>query len=515
MRAVARPLLSAVAMMRHRRSLLTHTSCAAVVAALVAGGAAIGCGGGGAVDDPVPPDAAAGLCEGRPCVTEVPDEATWATISVPYQHARCDLVETSKFIAPARADVPLPQPVFIDVGEQPFHLDFLRDELPAWFGGLTQAQYIALVQARATRGLWAGALYRITDEAGRTEGYGFDVIVDPRSGQEQLTEAEVTAVRELLAAHVELPLVYVPTTTLAIQAAWTFSEEPVSFGRNCSDIPCANGDEICIEVPTAVPVCGQFWEGRSIETEYLHKARVTAEAGALAVSTEPGSYPVPALFGAGEGTPARLAIVPGASATMLIEDVGGSLRATYKQPMTLDGQALELSWELWGVTAGRGFRLAEPSAGAYFGAYLTPVTPGEPWADWALLGSCANADDEAWRVRATFADGGQATIHTRYQPPLAGSGPLFVVGAEVEFAGETRVVTDYFELVYAGMHHNWNNQYWVLWDEPIDVDGELAYGLWFDEAEFTSELDGAYLLGAAQQVLAPISVDTYVVEPDL
>ena len=172
---------------------------------------------------------------------------------------------------------------------------------------------------------------------------------------------------------------------------------------------------------------------------------------------------------------------------------------------------IELRWELSLPPDGGGFLFAEPFLGDHFGAML-----GDPAATTqdvlTQLGSCTSESLEPWRVRGALADGGGFQIAYRYQPPFAGSGPLFPTRGEVTLGGQTAVVDDYFRLVYAGEHHNWNNQYWVLFATPVTYRGHAVHGLWLDEAAFTSELDAAYTLDAAQQPLDTLDVTSYVVE---
>ena len=103
-------------------------------------------------------------------------------------------------------------------------------------------------------------------------------------------------------------------------------------------------------------------------------------------------------------------------------------------------------------------------------------------------------------------------LDVRYQPPFAGSGPLFPTRGEVTLGTTTTIVDDYFRLVYAGEHHNWNNQFWVLFDAPLTYQGHAVHGVWLDEAAFNSELDGVYTLDAARRPLDTLTATSYVVE---
>ena len=79
------------------------------------------------------------------------------------------------------------------------------------------------------------------------------------------------------------------------------------------------------------------------------------------------------------------------------------------------------------------------------------------------------------------------------------------------FGGQTTTVTDYFRLVYAGVHHNWNNQFWILFDPPVTYGGHAVSGLWIDEEAYMSELEAAHTLDAALQPLDRLDVTSYAV----
>ncbi len=467
------------------------------------------CGDSDAVSTP---DASTGLCAGRPCLTSIDDAADWAAVSTAHvEPRRCDFLEDSKFIAPASAAAELQEVVFQDVKAHRLHLDFMTAVLPEFFGGLTPQQYQQVVLRRAGRQYWAGALFRLVDERGATTGYGFDVAVDP-AWDEQLTEAEVASVQALLVARFHLPLDYAPTSADAIYQARMFTGVVAHFPRACQYVPCATAGVDCVQVPTATAVCGHFMEGRSAAVELARKARVTVAARTIDLPRGAGNHTVPALFGPGELGPDRAAITPAAAtATYQVVVQPSFVQHIYTQRYSSPAGPIELRWEVPLPEGGGGFRFAEPYLSDYFGAMLGEAAATTQDA-LTQLGSCTAETLERWRARGTLSDGGDFRIDYRYQPPFAGSGPLFPTRAEVTLGGQTAVVDDYFRLVYAGEHHNWNNQYWVLFAAPVTYRGHPVHGLWLDEAAFSSELDGAYTLDAARQPLDTLTVTGYVVE---
>lgn len=472
------------------------------------------CSGSGATPAP---DAATGLCAGRPCLTEIDDAADWAAVSAAHaEPARCDFLEDAKFIAPASAAAELQEVVFQDVKAHRLHLDFMTAVLPEFFGGLTPQQYQQVVLRRAGRQYWAGALFRLVDERGATTGYGFDVAVDP-AWDEQLTEEEVAAIAARLATRFHLPLTYAPTTDDAIGAARGFElAPPPHFPRACQHVRCATAGVDCVRVPSAVSVCGHFWEGRTIDVELARKARLAVAPQTIDLPRAIGTHTVPALFGAGELGPAHTPLVPAAAtARYEVKQVTPQfVQRTYLQTYRVGAgpTTTELRWEVPVPNDGGGFLFEEPHVSDHFYGYLG--TPGATSNDEvSQLRSCTAESLERWRIRGALTGGeGDFQLDVRYQPPFAGSGPLFPTDAEVRFGAATASVHDYFALVYAGKHHNWDNQYWVLFATPIDYRGHPVSGLWLDEESFTTQLEAAWTLDAQRRPLDRLSVTGYVFE---
>jgi hypothetical protein len=474
---------------------------------------AAGCGGGGggAPDAPGGADAETGLCAGKPCKTSIDDEADWTAVNAPYSGLRCDFLEDGKYIAPATASAALQEIVFQDVEVHRLHLEFMTQVLPKYFGGLSPAMYQALVQRRATRQYWAGSIYRIVDEAGVTEGYGFDVITDPTMWEEDLTEAEVAAIGELLRTRFHLPLVYAPTTPEAIYLARSFTTVESHFSRACQHVTCDTPGVDCVEVPTALSLCGEFMEGRTIETEHAQKTTLAATPGVYNLPRAPGTHSVPAIFGGGEFGPARIPIAPAsATATYTVTDYGSWIAHDYTQAFTAGAHTLEIAWQIALPQEGGGFLLAEPYVSRNVGAQGI-YDNSTSYDDMIRLSSCTAADLEHWRITGTMAAGDGFSIDFQYEPPAAGSGPIIPTRAQITLGGATATVTDYLSLVYAGQHHNWNNQYWVLFDAPITYLGHPIHGLWLDEASYNFDLEAAHTLDAAHQPVDTLTVDDYAV----
>ena len=471
-------------------------------------------GGGGNPDAPPPPDADTTICAGKPCLTSIDDTADWAFVSAPLGGERCDFSEDTKYIAPATSAAALQEVVFHDVKAHRYHIDFMTQELPQYFGGLSPEMYQAIIQRRATRQYWAGAVFRLVDIGGATIGYGFDVIVDPTQWEEELTEAEVAGIKAQLEARFHLPLVYAPTTQEAIYAAYGFETVESHFPRSCWITQCDTPGVDCVEIPSTVPLCGHFMEGRTIEAEHTWKGRLTAVAGTYDLPRGAGTHTVPAMFGAGELGPTRTPITPiGTTATYTVTQVGQYWTRDYAQRFRVGSgtQQFELTWGIQLPENGGGFLLEEPHVGGHFWAQ-GGIVGSTQWEDRVQFSSCTAESFDHWRIVGTMAGGDGFTIDFQYEIPGAGSGPLFVTRGQVTLGGQTATVTDYFDLVYAGQHHNWNNQYWVLFDAPLTYQGHPIHGLWLDEMPYQFMLEEAHTLDAQLQPRDLLDVTTYVVE---
>lgn len=449
-----------------------------------------------------------GVCAGRPCLTWIDNLADWTVVSAPHlPDGRCDFLEDAKFLAPATADAALQAIVFQDVGVHRLHLDFMTQALPEYFGGLAPETYRQIVQRRATRQYWAGVLFRLVDARGATTGYGFDVVTE-RTYDERPTEAEVQVIASQLATRFRLPLVYAPVDGDAIAAAGNFEAE-VHLPRACEQIACATAGVDCIEVPTGFALCATFQEGRDAETELAAKARVTVTATSVDLPRAPGRYEVPAIFGAGEVGAARVALIPdGTTARYAVEDQGGFRLRGYHQRFTLAGAPYEVSLAVRVADGGGGLRLDPFTATAsYLASLRASASTTSTW-----LSSCTAAADEPWQIRGELGGGDRFAIDYRYRDTGFASRPVFVTRGTVTLDGVTAVVDDYFRLVYAGEHHNWNNQFWVLFADPISYRGHPVSGVWLDLAAASWDLDAAYTLDAERQPLDVLTVTGYVVE---
>jgi len=488
----------------------------------------VGCGGtaakrDGAPVDGVPADAgardapadvASDLCAGKPCLTAIHDEADWAFVAGDFASGRCEIDQLSKYLAPATPDAELQETVYQDVKAYPFHLEFVREVLAEYFGGITRDAYYDMVLKRAQRQYWTGALFRIIDGS-TTLGYAFDVYLDPVDPIEQVTRDEVIAIHDLLAETFSLPLGYAPWTDIAIENARAFDPLPFPLWLpvECPTEPCEDPGDNCLEVPPATDVCGVFLEGRSVEQEYAHKVRLHMEPGYYKLPKDDGGMPPKyTLFLSGEYGPAREALSPLGHGYWSVTPEPPNVRYAYSQLLTDGSNNVVFSWDFSLPASGGRIVAEEPWLSQQFWPHGL-VNGGAVPDDHLRFASCTYEGLDLFHADGTLAGGDSFRLEYRHQLPVAGSGPLNIVAAQVTLDGATANVSDYFQLVYAGEHHNWNNQFWVIFDEPMTYSGHPVYGLWVDEAAFSCcPLDGAWTLDASLHALDELSVLDYQVE---
>lgn len=473
------------------------------------------CGGStssGDADAGVGADASPGVCDGKPCLTRITDADDWEQLADDTT-TRCDFDEGLKYITPATESALLQATVYQDVKVHRFHLEFLRAVFPSLFGGLPGDEYSRLVQNRATRRYFAGSIHRVIDPNGTVIGYGFDVIVDPSDPAEQLTETEIQDLGDQLRRSFALPLGYAPTQTAAIDNARSFGDMgfPVHLPRTCPLPQCVNSAKNCLAIPTDIDVCGVFMEGRSIQVEHDRLIQLTMPAGAWELPREATTAMPMTWFQSGTYGPEQTPITLDGQGSLTVVDNGAWLSYEYTQSLKAGSDTIEIRWSLSAPSdTSTQFTVEEPWLTD--NAFISGGLNGSTDYDQSLaLSSCTYEGLDLWYGEGVLTGGDSFRLHIRHRVPFAGSGPLNIVAAEVTLGGNSVTVDDYFNLVYAGEHHNWNNQYWVLFDTPVSYgSGEMAYGLWIDEADFSCcPLDAVWTLDASLQPKDKLTVTSY------
>lgn len=452
-------------------------------------------------DDAPPPND--DLCESGACLTAIDDEADWQAVSEAQAGPRCEFADETKYIAPATATAALQETVYQDVAQHRFHVEFLRTVLSQYFAGLTPEQYATMVQRRATREYWGGAIARIVDVDGNTVGYGFDVIVDQSDVNEGVTEAEVEAIHAILSESFHLPLGYAPRTPWAINDAQGFDLPfTLYLPRACGVAEfCLDPEDSCIDIPADLSMCGQFVDDRPIALEHRRKIQVAIPRGEWALPTD-GSVELTLISGGTYG-PERTQITAGPGLITWRDDFD---LWEYTQTLTAGDETIQIWTQFYAGTLPATVTLAEPHISQGTGFFGT-IGDGGDQQDTLPIQSCDFPDLEPWSLRATVGDGDTLHLQFRWMEPFAGSAPLAFQRATVTLGGQEHVVADYFDLVYAGLHHNFDNQWWVLFDQPVSYLGHDIHGLWVDGGTYMPDpVDAIYTLDGNLQALDTLEV---------
>ena len=88
-----------------------------------------------------------------------------------------------------------------------------------------------------------------------------------------------------------------------------------------------------------------------------------------------------------------------------------------------------------------------------------------------------------YTIDLALEDGQSIQLHQRWRPAMAGTGPSNLVFGDVNILEGSVQQSDYWKLVYASGHHNWDEVFWVLFDPPFDD----TYGVAIEGGEFLGD----------------------------
>ena len=453
-----------------------------------------------------------------------------------------------EYLLPVRDDDALLPTLFQDTERFPRQQEFLEEVFPERFPTLDTEEYLALVARRQTRNYFAGSVSRVRTDAGIV--YGFDVFVDASDPTELLTEAEVEAMRQRLLTDFRLePLGYLPGTAAAREVAdsWGETTFPVFIDVGFGDVDEGDVDEeeeppvaepplptpvFTLEIPEHTALCGTFAEAgrmRGLLEEYDLKTTVRLRSGALALPTVNESIAMgiveELVFGPeqlradslGEGT-FQVRRVP-------LGDGVTAYRFTYAEDFVLPGgEPLAFALVAPLIFRARGNDALDGPA-VLDEAFFT-VNAGDEAFQGTLdgrpllrYGSCTYSELQLFEIAVTLdsgelAGGGSIRLDERFREAesLVETGPASLTRATIQLGGATRIVTDYWRLVYSASRHNRWARYRIYLDPPQAVDG-LESPVHVVEVRAPEPFDGSreqvFLLGKNLEQLAIPRVVTY------
>ncbi len=266
---------------------------------------------------------------------------------------------------------------------------------------------------------------------------------------------------------------------------------------------------LALVVPESAEACGVFSEFRTLAEEYSLLARMTLVPGRLDLPAGAANLDADLIAALLVG-PAKEPATPLGPGTFRPQfETAGSRRIylyTYTQSFRVGTAPLDLELRLppfWTDSEG-----SDETELIFDESFLSlsldmRATFGE---ERLIFASCTYAALPLYETTVTAVSGERIVLRGRHLPPLAGSGPENLVSATVELAGSTRTQSDYWRLVFAADHHNWDRRYWVLLDPPI---GDTHVVELREATRFTREPPVLRLLVADFRLLRDLAVASW------
>jgi hypothetical protein len=448
-----------------------------------------------------------GICENRPCLTSVGDDREWSFVSGPSRGpSRCDLAEETLFALPRNAGTAIAETIYADAEAYDNLYFFLEAHFANELPDLDPAAFFETFERSDTREYWTGRIFRTGGGS-----YGFDVEGDFYFGSPP-DAAQLEEIRTALMQTFGFTLAYAPQESSAIGRAEQFQDPPfeVLLPEPCAGEGCADPDAFCVVVPEATELCGHFAEGRDVPGELAAKIRLDILPGNYEIPREVGTMPMRLIAGGSFGSD-RMPIDASEEGTLTVQDVGGYLYYQYAQRLTAGADLIEINWDLDSTRSP--LILREPFLTEQHGYGV--INGSQMFPDGQIVaGSCTAGGLSRYFAEGELGGGDSFRFTYRHRIPFAGSGPLFLTGATVTLGGQTASVGDYFDLVYAGEHHNWDNQFVIIFDAPMTYMGHDVHGIWIDEPPTTCcPVETVHTLDASYQKLDQLPVTSYVRSP--
>ncbi len=281
-----------------------------------------------------------------------------------------------------------------------------------------------------------------------------------------------------------------------------------------SELNPPNQDLFTIQIPPDTKVVGVFQEGRSLIDEYELLSTIHFAEGDFTIPTNPGQYDLDIIkrfeFGRKDQTAEALGTgrVDVSVETGVDSDI---VRFKFMQDFKVNGNTINLSIDnLWtSITNGaldqESLLFDEP----YLSQNLYMLGKMQVGVRIIFLRFASSGYESLplYLLDLQLEDNQFIQLYQRWQPPMAGSGPANLVFATYNIHEGIGIQSDYWNLIYAAEHHNWNEQYWVFFDEPI---GE-AFGLAVITEDFPSAIE-VYTLDADLYPLRSIEINSIIKE---
>jgi hypothetical protein len=245
----------------------------------------------------------------------------------------------------------------------------------------------------------------------------------------------------------------------------------------------------CLVFEPGAKACSVFMDDREWQKELAALGRIHFHPGVVNLPTDQATF-AGTLIETVEYGPAQLAASNLGAGFFEYEYHQGGIPSqgshvySYRQEFDLEGQAYAIEFQFeFGVYDNEPVYY-EIRFSDDFAEYRTPIGilgDGSLYPDqYQHFSQCHYRDKPLFIATAAIENGDLAIVHKRFLEPGGGSGPANLVYAEITVDGTTRTTDDYFELVYAAYHHNFDETYLVILDPPVgDVHAIMFEHVWY------------------------------------
>jgi len=271
-----------------------------------------------------------------------------------------------------------------------------------------------------------------------------------------------------------------------------------------------NQDSFTIRIPPETKVAGVFQEGRSLIDEYELLSTIHFAEGDFTIPIKQGHYPFDIIQKFEFGPERKTAEPLGRGHVDVSIETSGdreSVHFKFEQDFDVDGKKITISIEdcRTSVTDGRLDTELLIFDEPYLSKSLFMIGKMQVGVRIIFLkfASLGYESLPLYLFDLKLESNQSIQLYQRLQLPFAGTGPSNLVHANFNIEEGIGIQSDYWNLVYAAEHHNWNEQFWVLFDEPIDE----TFGLAVITEDFPSTIE-VYTLNRNLQPLRRIEMDS-------
>lgn len=273
--------------------------------------------------------------------------------------------------------------------------------------------------------------------------------------------------------------------------------------------------DVKLIIPENTVMAGVFVDGRSLADEYNALSILHLKAGEYDLPTQVSELDLNIIDHI-EYTPEKLLLTPSSSGRMAIDifQEAQLIQFFYEQAFSLpDGRTLNLTLRNLrfqhepGAPAPVDFILTEDFISSEF-IYAQGLPDDGDYNDMLQFRSLTYKTIPLYKHTLELSDGSRIELYRRYLIPFAASGPANLVYAVVNHQGQTVHQNDYWKLVYAAVHHNWDEKYRVILNAPI---GEI-HGFDVETFTFDQQMPKVYPLDTNLNRMQELSVQNYTEE---